>query len=118
MPTTLPIGCVRLLPIDGRQQVVDVVPLEQPLTQRLERGTPLLRRRGVALRIPALAQLSKLLFVCLAFQLDRQTRRLELRRERTGRRSGFAQLTNLVQLLVECKHLFEQRRWNLACRLP
>jgi hypothetical protein len=31
----------RGLALDGRQQVVDVVPLEQPLAQGLENGTPL-----------------------------------------------------------------------------
>src|SRR5204863_9712369 len=99
-------------PFYGGEQVVDVVALEQPLAQRVERRALLAGGRAV-LAVPPRAQLLKLPLVLLALRVDGRARLLEPGAQLPGIRSPFAQLANLVELLVERKHFLEQRRRDL-----
>src|SRR2546423_12972410 len=107
MPTTLPMtarcrlpaaGQARDFALDGREQIVDVVALEQPLAQRVERRS-LLRGRGGRpfdsaqgeLAVPARAQLLQLLLVLVAPGVDRRACLLEPRAELVRMRARLAQ---------------------------
>src|SRR5688572_16942855 len=61
------------LAIDGGEQVVDVVALEQPLAKRLERRAAFLGRR-LLLAVPPRRQFAELLLVLLALAVDRLPR--------------------------------------------
>ena len=121
MPTTLPmtwgsrLGLQALrFAFDRRQQVVDVVALEQPLAQRLERGAPRRRRSSPSCASHRALSSCELALVLVALALDRRARRRQPRRERRAIGTArFAQLANLVELLVEREHLLEQRRRHL-----
>src|ERR1044071_7766287 len=126
MPTTLPMtsrcrlpaaGQARALALDGREQVVDVVALEQPFAQRLERRALVRRRRLLPfdfaqgkLAVPARAQLLQLTLVLVALGVDGRPGFLEPRAQRVRIRSRLAQRANLVELLVQREDLLEQRR--------
>src|SRR5437660_12884046 len=107
MPTTLPMRNRRHLALDRREQVVDVVALEQTLAQRIERRAlvlggrilPLDSARG-ELRVPTRAQLLQLPLVLLALGLDGRARLLEARAQPFRIGARLAQVANLVQLLV------------------
>src|SRR5881628_3369831 len=88
----------RRLAIDRREKIVDVVPLEHPLAERLERDTLL------AL-IPFGAQVLKLPFVLVAPTLDRLACRDQTLAQRRRINAAFTQLADLVELLVEGKDL-------------
>src|ERR1051325_11624094 len=98
MPTTLPMR--GSLALDRRQQIRDVVALEQELAQRLERGAPLIDRRA-RLTVPLLARRRQPMLVLVALRFDRLARRGEAggKRRRVGAR--LAQVANLVELLVQ-----------------
>ena len=70
----------RRLTIDGGEQVVDVLVLEQLLAQRLQRRAALGGLRA-SLAVPLVAQLLDPALVLLALAIDRRTRRLEPRAE-------------------------------------
>src|SRR5258705_12487126 len=117
MPTTLPMtargrlpaaGQARDLAFDGCEQVVDVVALQETLTQGIERGALLGRGRAL-LAVPARAQRLQLLLVLVAPGVNRRARLLQPCAQLVRIRATLAQLPNLVQFLVQCEHLFEQR---------
>src|SRR6187399_2998595 len=113
MPTTLPMG---RLALDRREQVGDVVTLEQQLPQPLERGAPL-GGAGRRLAVPPRAGLSQGAFVLVALGLDRLPRGGQPRRQRRRLGARLPRVANLVELLVEREHLFEQAGGHLRVAL-
>src|SRR6185436_4330878 len=101
------------LAFNGADQVGDVVPLEELLAQRVERGAPV-GRRCVLLAVPAAAQLLDLSLMLVVLAVDRPARGLEPGAKVSGVGARFAQLANLVELLVEREYLFEQGRRDLG----
>src|SRR5687767_12503181 len=105
MPTTLPIR-QRRLALDRRDQIADVGALQQLLAERVQRGAPL--RGGCAfLPIPLLAQLLDAPLVFLALALDWRPGGGKSRGKRRGVAASLTLFANLVELLVQRKHLFE-----------
>ena len=104
------------LAIDGREQVVDVVALEQPLAQRVERRALLGGGRRSPGRPTARSAPASCALVLLALRVDRLARRVEPRAQRRRIGARLAQLANLVELLVQREHFLEQRRRHLRPR--
>src|SRR5262245_5230636 len=105
------------LPFNSAEEVVDVVALEDALAQRLQHVT-LHRRRGiVGERIPARRQLAQLGFVVGPSGLDWRARPLESPLPFVCRRTRRSLRANLVELLVEREHFFEQGRRDRLRRL-
>src|SRR6187399_2228650 len=98
MPTTLPMR--GRLPLDGAEQVGDVIALEQELAQRFQRRAPRVGRCA-CLAVPLLAGLEERALVLVALGLDRLACRGEPRRQHGGVGAGLTQIANLVELLVE-----------------
>src|SRR5258705_1564010 len=126
MPTTLPMtargrlpaaGQARDLAFDRCEQVVDVVALQETLTQGIERGALLGRRRAL-LAVPARAPRLRLLLVLVGPGVNRRARLLQPCAQLVRIRARLAQLPNLVQLLVQREDLLEQRRRHLASPWP
>src|SRR4030095_7403940 len=101
-------------PFNGREQVVDVIALEETLAKRFER-CPLLRRWRMLpfdvaqgeLTVPARAQLLQLPLVFVAFRVNRLPGIRETGQQPFGVLARFAQLTYLVEFLVEREHFLE-----------
>src|SRR5262249_13291723 len=114
MPTTLlmmPNRSRVQLAFDAREQVVDVVALQDALAKGIEHGAALARgATGLDERIPSRRQIAQLRFVGGALRFDWRPRSLEPRLPRNRGGAGGALLANLVELLVEREHLLEQRR--------
>src|SRR4029077_2442905 len=74
MPTTLLISRrQRQLPLDPRQQVADVIPLQHAVAERLKHRLPIRRRRvRVDQRVPASGDLLELRFVLRALLFNRR----------------------------------------------
>src|SRR5918992_1326804 len=92
--------------IDCRQQIIDVIPLQHAVAQRLE-------RLAILVRIPARAQLLELALVRFTFPFDRPPRAGKPVTQPLRVAASFARLANLVELLVEREYLLEQRRRHL-----
>src|SRR5258705_6653791 len=104
MPTTLPMtargrlpaaGQARDLAFDGCEQVVDVVALQETLTQGIERGALLGRRRAL-LAVPARAQRLQLLLVLVAPGVNRRAPLFQPCAQVVRLRAGLGQLTDVV----------------------
>src|SRR5258706_5278747 len=125
MPTTLdmltPGGPApwsrRHLPLDARQQIVDVVAFKDALAQSFE-DRAALDDRGIPVdeNIPAQGQLLELRHVRRPLRFDRRARALQTRLPRVIGLARRTQIANLVEFLVEGEHFFEQIGRNLPGR--
>src|SRR6185369_9968385 len=129
MPTTLPISLAlaswllalglrpraqsrkpRAFPLNGRQEIVDVIPLEQRFAQCVQRRATFSGRRALCLTVPLHAQCFDLPLVLLALAVNRRAGRIEPRRERRRLGAGLPLLANLVELLVQLEYFLEEGR--------
>ena len=121
MPTTLLISPLAQteLPLDAREQVVDVVALEKPLAQRFEHRalrspSPRSRSTSASHRADSSASCSSCSarFASIGWRA-RSSRGFQA----SAGAPPPAQLPDLIQLLVQREHFLEQRRRHLTRRL-
>src|SRR5262245_39777833 len=105
MPPLRPLSSVATashvqLPFDAREEVVDVVALEDPLAQRLQHLALLRRRRIRGQRVPPRREVRQLSLVGRALRLDRRPRTRQPRLQSIRRGARGALLADLVELFV------------------
>src|SRR5437763_2880774 len=112
MPTTLDIR--RHLPLEAREQVVDVIAFEHAVAERFEyRPALCVGRAALEECVPLREELLELRLVRSALRVDRTASALEARGQLFRRCPSRAHLAYFVELLVQREYLFEKIRWHL-----